>query len=83
MASDTFSPVGILIVLGVLAFLAGMIGLLVWSLVWVYRDANVRGKSGWLVALLCFMFNWPFSILMWIVFRPEFDKLPLDGPANL
>ena len=83
MATDTFSPIGLLIMFGVFAFLAGMMGLLVWSLVWVYRDANERGKPGWLVALLCFLFNWPFGILMWVVFRPEFDELSVGKPAKL
>lgn len=83
MATETFSPIGLFVMLGVFAFLAGMMGLLVWSTVWVYRDANERGKPGWLVALLCILFNWPISILMWFVFRPEFDRLSLEKSARV
>jgi len=45
--------------------------LLVVSLVWVYRDAEQRGKSGILVALMVLLLNWPISLLVWLVFRPE------------
>ena len=45
--------------------------LLIVSLVWAYRDAEKRGKPGWLVALMVFFVNWPFSLLIWLVFRPE------------
>ena len=48
-----------------------IIGLLVWSLIWVYGDAEKRGKSGCLVALLVFLLDWPVSLLVWLVFRPE------------
>lgn len=46
-------------------------GLLVWSLIWVYNDAEKRGKTPWLVCLLVLFFNWPTSLLLWYVFRPE------------
>jgi hypothetical protein len=42
-----------------------------WSLVWAYRDAESRGKSGLLVALLVGLLSWPISLLVWIVFRPN------------
>ncbi len=45
--------------------------LLIWSLVWVYGDAEKRGKPGWIVALMVFLLNWPISLLVWVVFRPE------------
>lgn len=47
------------------------LGLLIWSLVWAFNDAEKRGKNGWLVVLLLFLMNWPISLLMWLVFRPE------------
>ena len=56
----------ILIPLGLL-----VLGLLIFSLIWVYGDAEKRGKPGWLVVLLVFFMNWPFSLLIWLVFRPE------------
>jgi hypothetical protein len=49
--------------------LAGL-ALYVWSIVWAYRDAERRGKPGWLVALLVALLSWPVSLLVWIVFRP-------------
>lgn len=48
-----------------------VLGLLVWSLVWVYGDAEKRGKPGGLVALLVFFLDWPISLLVWLVFRPD------------
>jgi hypothetical protein len=45
--------------------------LLAASLIWVYRDAEARDKCGILVALLVLLLNWPVSILLWLVFRPE------------
>lgn len=48
-----------------------VLGLFVWSMIWVYRDAEDRDKNPWLVCLLVFLFNWPISLLLWYVFRPE------------
>ena len=45
--------------------------LYVWSLVWVYRDAESRGKSGLLVALLVTFLGWPMTLIFWIAFRPD------------
>ncbi len=60
----------ILILLAIPFFLV-ILGLLIWSLVWVYGDAEKRGKPGWIVALMVFLLNWPISLLVWVVFRPE------------
>ncbi|MGB2955486.1 MAG: hypothetical protein WBB64_05890 [Anaerolineales bacterium] len=59
----------ILIPLGLL-----ILGLLAGSLIWVYRDAEKRGKSGCLVALLVFLLEWPISLLVWLVFRPDLKQ---------
>ena len=48
-----------------------VLGLLIWSLVWVWRDAEKRGKPGWIVALMVFLLEWPISLLVWVVFRPD------------
>jgi hypothetical protein len=48
-----------------------IIGLLVWSLVWVHGDALKRGKPGWAVVLLVLLLEWPISLLVWLVFRPD------------
>ena len=50
-------------------FIATVLGLLVASLIWVYRDAEARNKSGTLVVLLVLLLNWPLSLLLWLVFR--------------
>jgi hypothetical protein len=59
------------ILLGI-PFVLLILGLLIWSLIWAYQDAEKRGKSGWLVVLMVFLLNWPVSLLVWLVFRPEF-----------
>ncbi len=46
-------------------------GLLIWSLIWVHGDAVKRGKPGWAVVLLVLFLDWPISLLLWLVFRPE------------
>jgi hypothetical protein len=51
-------------------FLGLLLGLFVWSLAWVYNDAERRGKSGCLVVLIILFFGWPISLLLWLVFRP-------------
>ena len=52
-----------------------ILGLLIWSLVWVWRDAEKRGKPGWVVALMVFLLEWPISLLVWVVFRPDIKKI--------
>ena len=46
-----------------------------WSVIWAYNDAERRGKSGCLVALLVFLLSWPVGLIIWLVFRPE-EKPP-------
>ncbi len=57
---------------GLFWLFVGLLGLVlyVWSIIWAYRDAERRGKPGWLVALLVALLSWPVSLLVWIVFRP-------------
>lgn len=64
----------VLIALLVLPFALAILGLFVWSLVWVYRDAEVRGKEGWLALLVVLFMNWPFSLLIWMLFRPDIKE---------
>lgn len=40
------------------------------SIIWAYRDAGLRGKPAWAVALLVALLSWPFGLLAWIIFRP-------------
>ena len=44
--------------------------LFIWSISWAYGDAEKRGKSGCLVALLVAFLSWPIGLLAWLVFRP-------------
>lgn len=41
------------------------------SLVWVYRDAERRGKSGILVALLIAFISWPIGLIVWLIVRDK------------
>jgi len=66
---------GILVLL-VVPLVLTILGLLIWSLVWAYGDAEKHGKSGALVVLMVLFMNWPFSLLIWLVFRPD-EKIPL------
>ncbi len=45
--------------------------LYLWSVIWSYSDAEKRGKSGCLVALLVAFLQWPLGLILWVVFRPE------------
>jgi uncharacterized membrane protein YwaF len=49
--------------------------LLAASLLWVYHDAEKRGKSGVLVAVLVLLIEWPVSLLLWLAFRPSGDRV--------
>jgi len=55
----------------IIPFFLVILGLLIWSLVWAYKDAEKRVKSGWIVVLMIFFLNWPTSLLVWLVFRPD------------
>lgn len=57
---------------GLFWLFVGLLGLVVYvgSIIWAYRDAERRGKPGWLVALLVALLSWPLSLLIWFVFRP-------------
>ncbi|CAN5518270.1 hypothetical protein BH09VER1_BH09VER1_51300 [soil metagenome] len=49
--------------------LAG-VGGYVWSLAWLYHDANERGQSGWFLVGLTFLLSWPLVMVGWLIFRP-------------
>ena len=66
-----------------LPFMAAVLGLLVASLIWVYRDAEARNKPGILVVLLVLLLNWPLSLLLWLVFRPEDSQDLPASPSHL
>ena len=37
---------------------------------WLYRDAENRGKSGFLAILLVLFLSWP-GLIIWLLFRPD------------
>lgn len=59
--------------LGLFSLLLGVVGLVlyIWSIIWAYRDAESRGKSGILVALLVALLSWPLSLVLWLIVRPQ------------
>lgn len=46
-----------------------VLGLYIWSIVWSYRDAERRGVSGILVALMVALLSWPIGLIVWLVIR--------------
>jgi Na+/proline symporter len=42
-----------------------------YSVFWAYNDAEKRGKSGCLVALLVFLLSWPVGLIIWLLIRPQ------------
>jgi hypothetical protein len=57
-------------ILGTMVLLA-FIGLVIWSLAWVYMDAEQRGKSGCLLVILIGLFAWPIGLIIWLIARPK------------
>jgi len=83
MDRDLAGGIGLVIV-GFMGF--AMLALLIWSLVWVYSDAERRGRSGCVIALLVFLVGWPLSLVLWTVARPDEaedrDLTPPRRPAG-
>ncbi|MCC6795187.1 MAG: hypothetical protein IT366_08715 [Candidatus Hydrogenedentes bacterium] len=40
------------------------------SVIWAFADAQRRGKSGCLVALLVLLLVWPVGLIIWLLIRP-------------
>ena len=68
---EALGIVGLLIV-GLISAIS--LGLYVWSIIWAYGDAEKRGKSGCLVALLVGLVSWPVGLIIWLVARPEGNR---------
>ncbi|MDX5437213.1 MAG: hypothetical protein LPK03_08460 [Pontibacter sp.] len=43
----------------------------IWSIVWAYKDAEQRGKPGWIVAIVVAFLAWPLGLLLWLLIRPN------------
>lgn len=64
--------------------IAGM-ALLVANVIWGFRDARRRGRSGILVAMLV-LWSFPLGALLWVLFRPDIveeSELPEDPDRDL
>jgi hypothetical protein len=48
-----------------------ILAIYIYSIIWAYGDAENRGKSGCLVALLVFLVTWPVGLIIWLLIRPE------------
>jgi hypothetical protein len=57
-----------------------LIGLNILTVIWSYADAERRGKSGCLVALLVCLFPWPLGWIIWLIFRPGDGAIKARGP---
>jgi hypothetical protein len=70
-SSDGDSGVGIFAI--IVICIIGLIFLAIYiaSLVWVYRDANRRGKPGIVVALLVGLISWPIGLIVWLLIRDK------------
>jgi hypothetical protein len=69
--SDGDSGMGIVAIIIAIIFILIALAIYIASLVWVYRDANRRGKSGILVALLVALISWPIGLLVWVLVRDK------------
>jgi hypothetical protein len=49
----------------------GVLALYVFSIMWAFSDAEDRGKSGCLVAILVAFLSWPIGLVAWLIFRPD------------
>jgi len=58
---------------GLFALLFGLasVALYVYSLVWVYRDAEARDTNPLLVTILVALISWPLGLLVWFLVRPD------------
>ena len=64
---------GMTVVAVIIAIIVGLLFFAIYiaSIVWVYRDANRRGKSGVLVALLVALISWPIGLVVWLLVRDK------------
>lgn len=69
---DSANLIGTLIVI---CISLPLLAVFIWSIVWAYNDAERRGKSGCLVALLVFLLTWPAGLILWLLIRPEEKSL--------
>lgn len=71
MSGDEF---GTLLTIGAILFSVVFLILWIGSLIWVYQDAEKRGKSG-CIWLLLLWFTWPIGLFAYLVLRDQEVKL--------
>ena len=54
--------------------------LFIWSLIWIYSDAEKRQKNGLLGVVFALVAVWPWSLLWWVWLRPP--RLTTPSPLN-
>jgi len=59
----------LMLIVGIFFGLSMML-LFIISLIWVYRDAQKRGKTGCLWLLIVF-FTWPFGLIAYLLLRDQ------------
>ena len=66
----TVNPLGLNLFGGTLACICWVIFFIIWLylLFWIYRDAERRGSSGILWAILFFFFSW-IALIIWLIVR--------------
>jgi hypothetical protein len=64
------------LIAGVISLCLGLpfLAIFLYSVFWAYNDAEKRGKSGCLVALLVFLLTWPVGLIIWLLIRPPDNK---------
>ncbi len=58
------------------AAIIAVAALFIGTLIWVFRDAERRGRGGCIALLFLFSAGWPFSILWWLWLRPPLLQRP-------
>ena len=61
------------------AFAIVFLSIWIGSIVWAYGDAETRGKTAWLVAVMVAFLQWPMGLVVWLVFRPKGQEQPTPG----
>lgn len=71
MSGDEFGTL-----MAVVSIFFGILFMILWigSLIWVYQDAEKRGKTGCLWLLLLW-FTWPIGLVAYLVLRDKEVKL--------
>jgi len=62
----------------IVPLIVGIIYFSIASFVWLYRDAEERGKKGRTAILLVLLTGWPISFLWWFWLRPKGERHPIN-----